>query len=115
MTEEVRAILTDKEVIAIDQDPLGKQGGRLIAEPSKSIEIWAKELSNGEWAVCALNTSTSEAELTIDFSHFGWVFKGNKYSLRDVWAKKAVGTSEKPYTAKVASHDVILLRATPLK
>ena len=45
MSDEIRAILTNKEVIAIDQDPLGKQGYRFMHHPGK--EIWVKELSNG--------------------------------------------------------------------
>ncbi len=115
MSEPVRAILTDREVIALDQDPLGKQGFRVLANPAKNIEVWVKELSHGEWALCALNTATTDAELTIDWELFGWVLKGNKYDLRDLWAKQAVGTTEKPYTAKVASHDVLLFRLTPKK
>lgn len=112
MSEEIRQVLTDKEVIAIDQDSLGKQGFRVVAEPAKNIEIWAKELANKEWAVCALNTSQNEAELTVHWDIMGWFLRG-EYSLRDVWAKKAVGDTSKAYTAKVASHDVLLFRLTP--
>jgi alpha-galactosidase len=114
MPEDVRALMTDKEVLALDQDALGKQGFRVIAEPAKNIEIWAKELSNKEYAVCALNTSSAEAELTIEWNRMGWFLKG-EYDLRDLWAKKAAGTTAKPYTARVASHDVLLFRLTPKK
>lgn len=115
MSAEVRAILTDRDVIAIDQDPLGKQGFRANAEPAKNIEVWAKQLSNGEWAICALNTSQQPAELTIDWERFRWWFlKGQEFALHDVWAKKDVGTTETPTVRQVASHDVILLRLKPL-
>ena len=115
MDAQTTAILTNHDVIAIDQDPLGKEGFRALSEPSRNIEVWAKELSNGEWAICALNTSSSTAELTINWDRFRWWFlKGTDFSLHDVWANKDVGTTEKPTTATVASHDVILLRLKPL-
>ncbi|HOD47066.1 MAG TPA: glycoside hydrolase family 27 protein [Opitutaceae bacterium] len=115
MTPEICAVLTDKDALAVNQDALGKQGFRVLAEPAKNIEVWVKELSNGDWAAAALNTSTQEAELTLDWGYFGWVFKGNKYDLYDIWAKKPAGTTETPYKAKVASHDVVFFRLTPKK
>lgn len=112
MTPETRAILTNRDVIAIDQDPLGKEGFRVLAEPSKSIEIWAKELSNGAWAVCALNTSRTAADLTIDWNQL-WFLKG-RYNLHDIWANQDAGTTDHATVAHVQSHDVILLRLTPV-
>jgi len=113
MQPEIRDILTDKEVLAIDQDVAGKQGYRALAEPATQTEIWVKELSNNEWAVCMLNTGTAAADLTVDWNRL-WTIHGH-YDLRDVWAKKAVGDNSKPYTARVASHDVVLFRLTPAK
>ncbi len=115
MDAQTTAVLTNKDVIAIDQDALGKEGFRALAEPTKNIEVWVKELSNGEWAVCALNTSANTAELTINWDRFrGWVFKGSDFALHDVWSNKDVGTTERPTVGTVASHDVILLRLKPL-
>lgn len=111
MSAEVRDLLTNKDVIAIDQDPAGKQGFRALSEPAKQTEIWVKELSNGEWAVCVLNTGTAAADLTVRWSEL-WTLHG-KFNVHDVWAKKAVGDTSKPYTARVESHDVALLRLTP--
>ena len=113
MTPEVRAILTDRDVIALDQDPLGKQGFRALAETGKNIEIWVKELSNGEWAVCALNTSNTAADLTVRWDQL-WTIQG-KFTVRDLWAKKDAGDNTKPYTARVDAHDVLLFRLTPVK
>jgi alpha-galactosidase len=70
-----------------------------------------KELSNKEWAVCALNTSQAAADLTIEWDRL-WFLHG-RYALRDVWAKKAAGDTSKAFTAHVESHDVALLRLTP--
>lgn len=113
MTPEIQAILTDKEVVAINQDAAGKQGFRALAEPSTQTEIWVKELSNNEWAVCMLNTGTTAKELTVDWERL-WTIQG-KFSVRDVWAKKAVGDNSKPYTTRVEPHDVALFRLTPAK
>lgn len=113
MKPEIRDILTNGDVIAIDQDKAGKQGYRALAESAKQTEIWVKELSNGEWAVCALNTGTTAADLTIHWNRL-WTIHG-KFNVHDVWAKKAVGDTSKPYTTHVESHDVVLLRLTPAK
>ena len=68
MTPAVRDILTNKAAIAVDQDPLGHQGFRFLVDKEKGVEIWAKELSNHEWAVCVLNTGSKPAALTVNWS-----------------------------------------------
>ena len=55
MTRETLSILTNTDVIAIDQDPLGIQGFRYSSEDG--LETWFKPLENGDWAVCFLNRS----------------------------------------------------------
>lgn len=114
MSPEIRAILTDPDVIALDQDRLGRQGFRALAEPAKNIEIWAKELSGGDWAVCALNTGAAAADLTIEWNRL-WTLDRRTYALRDLWAKRPAGDTTKPLTARVGSHDVLLLRLTPAR
>ncbi|HKB92461.1 MAG TPA: glycoside hydrolase family 27 protein [Opitutaceae bacterium] len=111
MVAETRALLTDAEAIAIDQDPLGKQGSRFRTETGR--EIWIKELSAGDWAMCVLNTGLSSAEFVVEWNDFSFL-KG-KYTVRDVWAKKAIGTTSEKYSSRVDSHDVMLFRLTPIK
>jgi alpha-galactosidase len=111
MTKEVQAILTEKDVIAIDQDSLGKEGWRLRAETGR--EIWVRPLSGDQWAICVLNTGASAADITTDWSAIP-ILNG-QYSVRDVWAKKDLGTTSAPRTDHVESHDVMLFRLTPLK
>ena len=113
MKPEVREILLNKDVIAIDQDALGKQGYRALADPGKNIEIWVKELSKGEWAVCALNTHSAAADITVEWDRL-WTIQG-KFNVHDVWAKKSAGDTTKPFKAHVDSHDVLLFRLTPQK
>ena len=111
MTPEILAVMTDREAIAIDQDPAGKEGWRFRAEPGR--EIWVRELSNGDWAVALLNTGDQPADLSIDFGPM-W-FLGGTCQIRDIWDKKDTGTTAQPFTKRLASHDVALLRLKPIK
>jgi alpha-galactosidase len=111
MKPEIHDILTDRDVLAIDQDPLGKQGFRVLAEPTR--EIWAKELSGGDWAVAVLNTGKEPATLGVSWSQLPFL-KGT-YSVRDLWANKDLGDTSTDFSGLVASHDVALLRLHPAK
>ncbi|HXQ82183.1 MAG TPA: glycoside hydrolase family 27 protein [Opitutaceae bacterium] len=110
MAPEIRAILTNADVISIDQDPLGREGFRFRVDKDK--EIWAKELSNKEWAVCVLNTGDSPAKLTLDMHDLTFL-TGQYYDVTDVWAGKPAGTAIDAHTAMVDSHDVMLFRLKP--
>jgi alpha-galactosidase len=117
MSPQTAAILTDKELIAIDQDPLGAEGIKYAVRDS--VEIWARPLQGGDWAICFLNRSSaprpfsfhwdkesitdSVANLTLD-SH------STAYNIHDLWMKKVVGKTSKPFSATIPAHDVIVLR-----
>jgi alpha-galactosidase len=109
MTPEVRGILTNGEVIAIDQDPLGKEGFRFIENPGK--EIWAKELSHGEWAVCLLNAGDNKMEMHVNWSYLSFL-KGT-YAVRDIWNRKDIGTTKEDFIRVIPPHSVVLFRLTP--
>ena len=111
MSKEAHDILTDKEVIAIDQDSLGKQGWRFRAETGR--EIWVRELSGGDWAVCVLNSGPTAADITTDWPEIKLF--GHEYAVRDVWAKKDIGTTREKRMDRIESHDVMLFRLTPVK
>ena len=108
MSDEIIAIMTDPDAIAIDQDPLGKQGYKVLDEDARGIEIFVKELSDGEWAVCALNTANEAQDLTIPFHRLYML--GDAKELYDVWSNQVVGKSDQDFTRHVESHDVIMLR-----
>jgi len=110
MSPEVREILTNGEVIAVDQDPLGKQGYRFMEHPGK--EIWVKELSDGAWAVCFHNKGETALKLRINWSHFS-VLAG-RYRSRDLWKKEDRGVTDGEAALVVAPHDVLLYKLTPL-
>ncbi len=111
MTADVRTILTNKEVIAIDQDPLGKQGTRFMEHPSK--EIWVKELSHGEWAACFLNTGSNPLEVRVNWEYLP--FPKGVYTIRDLWQKKDIGKTDVNFSAHIPPHDVVLVKLSPVK
>jgi len=110
MSPEIREILTDREVLAIDQDPLGKQGTRFMIHPGK--EIWAKELSKGEWAVCFFNNGEVPMKLRLDWQHL--TFLKGQYQIRDLWKKKDLGRTDKEFTTPIAPHEAVLVRLKPV-
>lgn len=122
MTNETKEILTNKEVIAVNQDSLGIQGFKYFEKDG--LEIWFKPLMNDNWAVCFLNRSTKSIELNFQWNNHIVIdsvfnkeanFKTNKYQIRDLWLKKEIGTTEKNFQAIIPSHDVIMLRLKPIK
>jgi len=111
MTDEIRDILTDSEVIALDQDLLGKQGYRFAKEGNK--EVWVKELSDGAWGVCVLNGGKETTEITVNWKDLSFL-KGD-YRVRDLWKKKDIGTTNENFIGTVDSHDVVLFKLSPVK
>jgi alpha-galactosidase len=111
MTDEHRDILINKEVIAIDQDPLGKQGFRVSQDPAK--EVWAKELAGGKWAVGVLNAGSEKAKTPLAWKDLDFL-KGT-YTVHDAWQKKDVGTTATDFEGELESHDLALFILTPVK
>jgi alpha-galactosidase len=110
MSPEIRDVMTDREVIAIDQDRLGKQGYRVHADDQ--YEVWLKPLDGGALAACALNLANEPAEIVVDWSQLERMPTGT-FKIRDLWRKADAGTTSEPFRAQVGPHDVALLRLTP--
>jgi alpha-galactosidase len=105
MTAETKEILMNKEVIAIDQDSLGK-GGYRIAKKGDT-EVWVKPLSKGAYAIAFFNRGTTEAEVSVKWADLK--LQG-KLKARDLWAHSDINVLEEGFTSKVASHGVVMLR-----
>jgi alpha-galactosidase len=105
MNEETKRILLNDEAIAIDQDILGKQGERKIAD--SVWNIFVKPLSNGDYAIAILNRSSSTKNASVDFKELG--LEG-KFEIRDLWQHKIIGKKEKNWKGKVLSHETKLFR-----
>jgi alpha-galactosidase len=110
MTPEIKAILTNKEVIAIDQDPLGRQGRKV--RDDGDFEVWSKELADGSRAVALLNRSAAGKEMTIAWHDIGYPDR-IAAAVRDLWAGKELGKRTGAFSAAVPSHGVVMVRVTP--
>ncbi|WP_308910360.1 glycoside hydrolase family 27 protein [Pseudokordiimonas caeni] len=99
--------LTNAEVIAISQDPLGLQAEKVRDEGD--YEIYARELSDGSWAVALLNRNGTTADMTINWKRdlgLPWA----KAAIRDLWDHEDKGTYDIPYTVEVIGHEAKVLR-----
>jgi alpha-galactosidase len=106
MSPEIFAILTNKEVIAVDQDKLGKQGQR--AWQSGEQEIWTRQLNGGAMAVAFFNRAKNQATITIKPADLKLT---GKWKARDLWAHEDVPwPSDGEYSAITPSHGVVMLR-----
>ena len=99
MSAETKSILTNKEVIGIDQDPLAKQGTK-IADDGNGHQVYSRVLSGtGRRAVLLLNRGTSPAMITVRFADAGL---GQSVSARDVWNATDLGAQATGYSTSVA-------------
>lgn len=105
MTPETLAILTNPEVIAIDQDPAGIQGYRVSEEGP--LEVWMKPLADGSKAVGLFNRGESPASITAYFQDIG---VGETAAARDLWARKDLGSFKGSYSTTVKQHGVVFIK-----
>lgn len=107
MSPQTLALLTNKDVIAVDQDKLGKEGDRVWAVGP--MELWAKPLSGGAKAVAMFNRGNHETPMTFKLSDVGFS-QGAK--LKDLWTGKEVQAQNGSYTVLVPKHGTVLLRVS---
>lgn len=108
LTPEVTEILTNREVIAIDQDPLGKQANRIFAEGP--VEIWSRQLSNGDVALAIFNFGEMETFMRGINLHLNQAGAGAGWKARDVWGAKNLGSIQDDYKFTLQKHASLLLR-----
>jgi alpha-galactosidase len=106
MTSEVREILTNAEAIAVNQDPLGRQGRKV--RDDGDLEVWSKELADGSRAVLLFNRSDGEAEIAFTWPEIG-LPEYLSLKVRDLWEHADKGSFDGSYSAPVPSHGVVLL------
>jgi alpha-galactosidase len=110
MRAEIHDILTNKEVIEVDQDPLGREGERVWK--SSDLEVWAKQLRDGSRAVILLNRGSVEQEITASWEYLG--YPGHvSATVRDLWQHKDLGKFTGKFSAPVASHAVVMVTVKP--
>jgi alpha-galactosidase len=117
MSKETLKTLTNKEVIAVNQDRLGIQGFRFSNE--NNMEIWAKPLDNNEWALVFINMSSQPVSFDYNWKKHPleddlgkrWTnFEKETFNIRDLFNHKDLGNTQTPLRISLASHDVLMVR-----
>jgi len=110
LTAGGKAILLNKEAVAVNQDALGKMGFRRT--PAGDTEVWARELQGGDWAVGLYNKAV-EGSTTVSFD-FKLLGLTGSFKVRDIWAHKDIGGNiTGSFSATVPYHGTAFFRLTP--
>ena len=122
MKPETLNILTNKEIIAINQDALGIQGFKYQSE--NGVDVWVKPLFDENWAVVFLNRSDKTQKINFDWKKhiiedkdFKYILNltSQKYNVRDLWEHINLGNTNKIFQKELAPHDVIAIKLTKVK
>jgi alpha-galactosidase len=110
MTPEIKDILTNKEVIEVNQDSLGLQGHRV--RKNGDLDVWAKQLRDGSRAVVLFNRGAADANISVSWEELGYPAHLSA-NVQDLWLKKDLGKFYGSFSVKVTSHGVVMIRVTP--
>jgi alpha-galactosidase len=117
MSKETKYILTNRDVLAVNQDSLGIQGFKY--NKNNNVESWFKPLANGDWAVCILNRDSTAQIFNINWKNekvsdkdFGKEtnFEKITYRIRNLWTKEELGNTNNSYNTIIPAHDIVMLR-----
>ena len=111
-SKEIISLYLAPEVLRMQQDPLGEQGGRVSATPTPGpggLEVWARNLTTG-MALGLFNRADAPSNITAVFRALGLP---DRVALRDLWKRQEVGTYTDQITLTVDSHACVLLLALP--
>ena len=100
VTDDDRRILLNKEIIAINQDALGKAAERIVNEPTH--QVYVKPLADGSHAVAILNPSDAAQRVSLNFASVGL---NGKYTVRDVWQHRNIAQRANKWKGTVAAHE----------
>jgi len=110
MRPEIHDILTNKEVIAVDQDPLGIEGKPVRRDGD--AEVFVKPLVGGNRAVILFNRGTAEREIAVSWAEMGYPDHFSAAVL-DRWQHKDLGKFSGKYAATVPPHGVVMVTIKP--
>jgi len=105
------ALLTNDEVIAVNQDPLGEPAERIASYYKTGGEIWIRKLANGSRVVGLFNRGNAPADLIFRFNEAGVT---GKWRARDLWQEKDKGVVQDEFTENLAPHSARLIRLDPV-
>jgi alpha-galactosidase len=101
------SILTNQDIIAVDQDALGQQGRRIAK--SGDAEIWARPLSDGDRAVVLFNRSSAPQTIAADWTALGYP-AGTSLKVRDLWQHRDLGAFKGRYSIVVPPQSAVMIR-----
>lgn len=108
LDEFTLSLLTNDEVIEVDQDPLGQQGHRVAKDEKADTEVWSKDMEDGSKAVGLFNLDAFDSQkITAKWSDLG--IDGN-WKIRDLWRQRDLGASTSQFETEVHPHGVVMLR-----
>ena len=123
MDKETLAILSNREVIAVDQDSLGIQGFKIPV--GNNVETWWKPLCDGDWAVLVLNINKEPVDYELNWQLFNMTddevsgrstdFRNITYTGRDLWNGGKTFKTDRPLKIRVGGEDAAMFRLSPLK
>jgi alpha-galactosidase len=105
MDDFTLSLLTNDEVLAVDQDALGKQASRISQQGD--LEVWAKPLADKTWAVGLFNRSDKPADVSVKFADLKLV---GPQPVRNLWKQADLGQSDDQFSSRVASHGTVMLK-----
>jgi alpha-galactosidase len=108
MTRDTLALLTNREVIAVDQDSLGRPGKRVAK--NGETEVWARPLADGSMAVAFFNRGEQSAPVTVSWAQIG--IDGPR-NVRDLWWHRDIGRANGRYVVFLTGHTSLLVRISP--
>jgi len=103
------SLLTNDEVLALDQDELGREARQLVVDGRR--QIWVKELADGSRAVGLFNLAQMPQEISVTWAQLG--LTGPQH-VRDLWRQQDAGIRPDKFTATVGRHGVVLIRIWPV-
>ena len=110
MSPEIKENQTNTEVIAVNQDKLGREGHRVKKDGDR--EVWSKPLADGSRAVILLNRGAAEAETNVAWEEIGYPAHLSA-QVRDLWAHRDLGAATGTFSTKVPSHSVVMVKVAP--
>jgi alpha-galactosidase len=103
-------LLTNDEVLEVNQDPLGVQAGRVSRDGD--VEVWAKVMEDGSKVVGLFNRGEDEVTATAKWADLG--LQG-KQTVRDLWRQQDIGAMEGQFKSPIPGHGVVLIKITAAK
>jgi alpha-galactosidase len=110
LDEFTLGLLTNDEVLEVNQDPLGRQAGRVAQDGL--LEVWAKDMEDGSKAVGLFNRGENETMVTAKWADLGVT---GRQTVRDLWRQQDLGAFTGEFHTAVPRHGVVLVKVMPVK